>query len=235
MRAAACLALAAACGRTPAGAPDVAPTPVPPSSAPSGSVVTGFVFENTGRERRALAGARVIAVDLLDGPYGDFAWYETRTDAAGRFTIASFENRRIKITAYSSGTPGPLWSQSLYQVCGVHPLVNGHTSTDVELLRAGIEPAVWTSPTLSGVVYEHTPEGLRPAPQMAVLYSSYSHDGADVYTRTDDAGRYRFCDVPPGSGYVLPACSRAESPPEHPVNIFSVRIAGDTVFNPECR
>lgn len=181
-----------------------------------------------------MAGARVFVVDLIEGPYGNYAWYETTTDATGRFTVLSFENRRVKITAYAPGTPGPLWSQSLYQVCGVHPLVNGVSSIEVELIRAGIARTASPSPTLSGVVYENTAEGPRPAAQMAVLYSSYGHDGADVYTRTDNAGRYSFCDLPLGGGSVLPACSRSASPPEHPVNIFSVQIAGDTVFNPEC-
>ena len=70
---------------------------------------------------------------------------------------------------------------------------------------------------------------------MAVLYSSYGHDGADVYTRTDASGRYTFCGIPFGPGYVLPACTRAVTPPPgYRGTTLSVEIRGDTSLNAEC-
>jgi hypothetical protein len=227
------LALVVACSDTRGDVSDVSPTPIA-SPVPSGSLVTGFVLENTGGERLPVPGARVLAVDLVEGPYGNYPWHETMTDVAGRFTLPAYVNRMTRITAYAPGTLGPLWSRSTYQVCAVHPIVNGHTVADVELTRAGVDGSVRVSPTLSGLIYEDTPTGRRPAARMAVLYSSNGHDGADAYTRTDDAGRYSFCNVPLGGGYVLPACARSASPPEHPVNVFRVQIAGNTVFDAEC-
>jgi hypothetical protein len=70
---------------------------------------------------------------------------------------------------------------------------------------------------------------------MAVLYSSHGHDGADVYTRTDLGGRYAFCGLPAGAGYILPACTRAMTPPSgYRPSTFSIDIRGETVLNIEC-
>jgi hypothetical protein len=65
-----------------------------------------------------------------------------------------------------------------------------------------------------------------------VLYSSNSHDGADVYARTDAGGRYNFCGLPLGSGYVLAGCPGALTPfPEFRFTRASVEIRGDTVLD----
>ena len=82
-----CLPVAIACGQTPSTTPKVSPTPLPPVPVISGSVVTGVMFENTGWERQPVPGARVVVVDLIEGPYGDYPWHETTTDATGRFSV----------------------------------------------------------------------------------------------------------------------------------------------------
>ncbi len=106
---------------------------------------------------------------------------------------------------------------------------------EIELVRIGVQPRTTDSPMLSGVIFERTAEGQRPAADMAVIYSSNNHDGADVYTRTDAEGRYRFWNIPVGGGELLPACTRAKTPPpDLRVNLFAVGIAGDTVLDALC-
>ena len=231
--------LLAACGEPPTSPSPSSPArqgsqaPQPnPQRAPA---LTGVVFETDQQGRRPVSGARVFVVDLVEGPYGNYPWFELVSDANGRFSGNVHEGRPVKVTAYSGAGSG-LWNQSgLSQVCAVHPTMNADATVDIELTLAGIQPARWESPVLSGVVFETTPEGRRPAADMAVLYSSYGHDGADVYTRTDASGRYTFCGIPSGPGYVLPACSRAVTPPPgYRGTTFSVEIRGDTSLDAEC-
>jgi hypothetical protein len=70
---------------------------------------------------------------------------------------------------------------------------------------------------------------------MAVLYSSNGHEGADVYTRTDDEGRYAFWNLPIGSGYLMPACTRSRALPAsfRPV-IMTIDMVGDTILDALC-
>jgi hypothetical protein len=230
--------LLGACGKTPT-------TPTPSSTAGLGSpapqpnpqrpTLTGVVFETTTHGRHPVSGARVFVVDLMEGPYWDYGWSELSSDANGRFSAIVYQGRPVKVTAYS-GTGDGLWNQSgLFQVCAVHPTVNADATVDIELTASGIRPARWESPVLSGVVFETTPEGRRPAADMAVLYSSNGHDTADVYARTDASGRYTFCGIPFGPGYVLPACTRGVTPPPgYRGTTFSVEIRGDTSLDAEC-
>ena len=225
------------CGQLP-----TAPTPSPSSAAPptsqggpSGPALTGVVFQNTGQGRRPIPGARVFVVDLIDGPYGNFSWYELGSDVNGRFSLIAFPHRAVKITAYAGPGFG-LWNQSgLFQVSAVHPTVDGDTTVEIELVQRGVVPGTVDSPVLSGVIFETTAEGRRPAADMAVLYSSNNHDGADVYARTDAEGRYRFYGIPAGVGYLLPACTRAMIlPPNYRAITFPVDIRGDTIRDANC-
>jgi hypothetical protein len=214
----------------------LSPSPVSnPRGAPapqSDPALTGIVFETTEQGRRPVSSARVVVVDLLDGPYGDYGWSEVSSDASGRFSIASLpRGRPVKVTAYV-GPNGGLWNQSsLFQVCAVHPTIDGDTTADVELVQAGIRPTTYGSPTLSGVVFE-TSKGRRPVAGAPVLYSSNNHDGADVYARTDHAGRYSFCRLPLGTGYVLVGCAGAVTPfPGFRYTKTHVEVQGDTVLD----
>jgi hypothetical protein len=177
------------------------PQPRNPQTHP---IVTGVVFASTGHGRLPISNARVVIVDLIDGPY-NFGWSEVLSDTEGRFVASVFPGRPVKITAYASRDYA-MWNQSgLNQVCAVHPRIDGDTTADVELVPDGRVPTAYRSPTLTGTVFE-TAHGRRPLAGMSVLYSSYSHDGADVYARTDADGRYNFCNLPLGPGYVLAGC-----------------------------
>lgn len=221
--------------------PPTAPTPPSSTSHPAsqatpfGPTLTGLVFQNDGLGTRPISGARVFIVDLVDGPYGDFPWYDLVSDINGRFSLIVPPHRAVKITAYAGPGSG-LWNQSgLSQVTAVHPTIDGDTTVEIELMQHGVLPGTANSPVLSGVVSESTAGGLRPATDMAVLYSSNKHDGADVYARTDAEGRYKFYGIPVGAGYLLPACTRGMMPPPNYRAItFPVDIRGDTVLNANC-
>jgi hypothetical protein len=227
--------LLAACSEPPKIVTPSSSSPAPPVPQPSpqmGPVITGVVFQNTEQGRRPVSGARVYVVDLVDGPYGAYPWYELLSDPNGRFSLANVPpGRAVKVTGYDGSGRG-LWNQSgLSQLCAVHPTIDGDTTADIELVQAGVLPMTYGSPTLSGVVFE-TSKGRRPVAGTPVLYSSYGHDGADVYTRADADGRYTFCRLPLGTGYLLAGCSGAVMPfPEFRFTNVPVEIRGDTVLD----
>ena len=135
---------------TPQATPTLLPNPQPRAT------VSGTVFQTTPQGQRTISGARVLVVDLVDGPYV-LGWDEVVTDIQGRFTSAYvFPGRAVKLTAYS-GTGQGLWNQSgLSQMCAVHPTISeGNTIADIELVEAGVSPVTLGSPALSGVVYQN--------------------------------------------------------------------------------
>jgi hypothetical protein len=223
--------LLAACGEQPASPSPSSRAPAPQPNPQLAPALTGVVFEIGQQGRRPVSGARVFVVDLVEGPYGNYPWFELVSDANGRFNASVYQGRQVKVTAYDGAGFG-LWNQSgLHQVCAVHPTINGDTTADVELVHAGILPTTYGSPTLSGVVFE-TSNGRRPVEGTPVLYSSNSHDGADVYTRTDADGRYTFCRLPVGSGYVLAGCPDSPTPfSGFRFTKVPVEIQGDTVLD----
>ena len=218
---------------TPSSPSTPAPAPTPNPSSP---ILIGVIFEATEQGRHPIPDATVFVVDLLHGPYGYIPWHELTSDMNGRFMLANaIPGRAVKITAYKKPGFG-LWNQSgLFQLRAVHPTVGDGTTVEIELVRLGEQPGMFDSPILSGVVFESTAEGRRPAGDVAVLYSSFGHDGADVYARTDARGRYKFGNLPVGAGYLLPACTRARTlPPDYRAVTFPVDILGDTVLDVTC-
>jgi hypothetical protein len=111
------------------------------------------------------------------------------------------------------------------------PAVDADTTVevDIELVPRGVQPRTLDSPVLSGVVFESTAEGLRPAADRVVSYNSTGSDSVDAYGRTDAEGRYRFWNIPVGAGYLQPVCLNAKSLVMVPVDVH-----GDTVLDAEC-
>jgi hypothetical protein len=193
----------------------------------------GTVFENSTQGRRPIPGAHVFVVDLADGPYGDFPWYMIDTDAAGGFSIASLPpGRPVKLTAYVGSTSPRLNDSGLSQVCAVDPTPGIESAIEIDLFSREAVPRNLGSPRLTGVIVEGA--AARPAADVAVIYSSNGHDGADVYTRTDVSGRYTFCALPEGRGYVLPFCARDTSPVTSAATTYPLEIRGDTTLDIAC-
>jgi len=74
---------------------------------------------------------------------------------------------------------------------------------DVELVRPRQRVSNLRSPTLSGVIYQTAADGRRhPYANSAVIYYSNPYGLLDAYTTTDADGRYEFCNLPLGAGYL---------------------------------
>ena len=153
------------------------------------------------------------------------------SDAGGHFSVAGLQpGRAVKLTAYVGSTNPRLNDSGLSQVCAVHPVPGVDAAIEIDLFSHEATPRTLRSPVLNGIVVEGAPP--RPAADLAVIYSSNGYDGADVYARTDATGRFAFCGLPEGSGYVLPFCSRDAAPGVGATH--SVEIRGDTTLNIAC-
>ena len=123
-------------------------------------------------------------------------------------------------------TDNPELVISIYADSGrqwMHPTDNRR----FELVAPGVSLACG-SPTLSGVVFEATPEGRRPVASAPVWYNSFGpHDSTDVYTRTDAQGRYQFGGLPLGRGILVAGCS----PGDIVKNMVRVEIDRDTLLD----
>lgn len=215
--------LGGACKASPAAiapSPPTGPSVLPP--APASRVLSGTVFRNTGEERRPISAARVYVTDLLEGPYGNYQWFSAQADANGRFTIAlpGLTNRTVRVTAQAE--------PPLAQLCAVHPTMDRDTTADIELAEPGVfSSSRCGSPTLSGVIFEDTPQGRRPVANAPVFYISRGpHDSLDVYTQTDAGGGYFFGDLPLGPGWLAAGCYRDR--PQSEVNSVRLDLAADT-------
>jgi len=197
------------------GAPGL---PTPPTSR----VLTGAVFGNVGQERRPISAARVYVTDLLEGPYGNYPWFEARTDPDGRFSIAlpGLNNRTVRVSAHVE--------PALAQLCAVHRTMDRDTTADIELAEPGVlSSTACGTPILFGVVFEDTPDGRRPVANVPVSYFSRGpHDSMDVYTQTDAAGRYSFGDLPFGLGWLAAGCYKDRL--QSSQNSLGIDVTGDT-------
>lgn len=226
------LAVAATgCGDLPALPPTAtAPTPTPPlgprPTAPFGPTGTftlsGIVFETTTDGRHPVSGASVgIDVNIPN------LWYyfgRTTSDDNGRYSMPRLPEGLIDAWASREGYAQP---------CFTSVRLRGDAVLDIELMSAATLalpnpplPSTATSPTLSGLVFETTPEGIRPinAAQLTLEVG----DGRGVSTFSNGRGRYFFCRVPPSVELWAEAARYAN-------RVERVRVSEDTVFDVELK
>jgi hypothetical protein len=73
--------------------------------------------------------------------------------------------------------------------------VRSDTTLDVEIIPAGsAAPLTPAGPIVRGTVYETTPQGRNPLPDVSIWLDA-SVDAYVGYTETDDAGRFLLCRV----------------------------------------
>jgi hypothetical protein len=91
-------------------------------------------------------------------------------DGQGRYTIPTVPpGAWVRVTAF----PG-LGSGYLQQICATNTIMGAGAVLDVELVHRRAQGDTYASPTLSGVIYQVTPEGRRPvADTPVVFYSIY--------------------------------------------------------------
>jgi hypothetical protein len=194
---AACLFLSlmlTSCDRAPtwslplAPAPPTAPVPPPPS--PALANVSGTVWIHDAGGVRPYAGASVFA--WVEINRGARSMGRAVTDADGRYLFRPETGSVLRIFA----------NYSEYQPCAVTLDVSGDLTHDVHIvsnrnqLGARLPQALLSqSPTLSGVVFEVTPEGRRVLSDVHVTFDG-TGGGADLVTAstlTDSDGRYVLC------------------------------------------
>ena len=200
--------------------------PTTPSPFLPDVLLAGTVYQRTAAGRSPLADVRVEVTDLLEGPYNWMPWFETTTDASGKFAVAlpsAFAGRRVIVTARAAS--------HLAQPCGSNPTIAAETtSVAIELVAPGILERPCGAPSIQGVVTVNSGQGARPVADVPVGYSSNGYDGADAYTRTDADGRYSLGNLPAGRGSIYVACApmlRTEDVEIHDETVANIELGAN--------
>jgi hypothetical protein len=193
----------AACGQPSTPSPVTPPVSTPPvqtgPSIPTGSSkITGIVTERTPSGERPVSGANVNAW-VQTGTFGySYMWANgpRLSDAQGRYELAGLPGGAdLQVQVYKDG---------YVQQCAAPPLVvGGEMQLDLQLVarahvsasRASVPPSPFGLRFVTGVVYELTNDGRRPAPDAFVDYEPIE-DSPAALTRTDAAGRFLLCGIP---------------------------------------
>jgi hypothetical protein len=178
---------------TSAPPPRTGPLPTPTGS----SAVAGVVTERTPLGDRPLSGANVNAW-IQTGTFGySYMWANgpKLSDVEGRYELSNLpEGAELQLQVYKDG---------YVQQCAAPPLVvGGQMHMDLQLVaRANVSASADTVPPsapglrlISGVVYELTNDGRRPAPDAFVDYE-LTDDSPAAITRADAAGRFLLCGI----------------------------------------
>jgi hypothetical protein len=118
----------------------------------------------------------------------------TRGDEVGRFMIPH--------VLYGTYMKVWTWAGNRVQPCASNLTVTGPASLNLEVTAPGAAPSNPVSPTLSGTVYETTPQGRKPLGGAQITYAQNCAGMFDINSRLDSEGRYFFCNLPRGSGCV---------------------------------
>jgi hypothetical protein len=157
----------------------------PPS--PSGSnVVSGVVVEAIDGDLRPIAGRRL---HLWMAPVGGLGgWAQSAiTDDHGRY-VAEVASARVFVNAWHP--------PDQEQPCLASAAVNGNTTLDVQVVPSGTFVTTARGPTISGFVYEATPQGRRPLSGVFATLDAVPFIEVPVATtQTDAAGRFVLCRV----------------------------------------
>ena len=225
---AACLFLSlmlTSCDRTPTSpslplpiAPATPTAPVPPP--PALANVSGTVWIHDASGVRPYAGASMFAwveMNRSQGPMG-----RAVTDSDGRYLFRPQTGSVLRIFA----------NYPEYQPCAVTLDVSGDLTHDVHIvsnrdqLGARLPQALLSqSPTLSGVVFEITPEGRRVLSDVHVMFD-FTGGAAEVVTAstlTDSDGRYVLCGLSHDKTGAL-----FGSKPDYPPFFKRVQLTGAT-------
>ena len=126
------------------------------------------------------------------------------SDGDGRYELDSLpEGAEVQLQVYNVDGPDGS-TASFLQQCAAPPVVaNGRTHVDAQLVsRVYVSASTDAVPAqapgfrlISGVIYELTADGRRPAPDAFVDYEPMD-DFIAAATRTDAAGRFLLCGIP---------------------------------------
>jgi hypothetical protein len=200
------LACLAACNHSPT-APSAAtastPSPPPPTTGappiPTGShSLTGVITEKGPQGDRPLGGANVNAWVQTSTIGYSYMWAHgpRLTDSDGRYQLTNLpQGATVQLEVYKQGF--------VQQCAAPQFVVNGQHHLDAQLVartnvsasRDSVPPSAAGFRIVSGVVYEITNEGRRPAPEAFVDYEP-TMDSPAALTYTDALGRFLLCGIP---------------------------------------
>jgi hypothetical protein len=172
------------------------PTPIPPQPSPPPITnptreftLSGTVFEATASGLTPLVG---VGIDVSP----DYQSHSPRifSDAEGRYQV-SVTSQTVKLVGEKEGYGQPCRVTIAPQADSV---VNLYLVSNATLSTTGVPGSMPVlQPTLSGIVYERTPDGNRPLPGASVIgdFSGGLGWGPSARTVSDATGRYLLCGV----------------------------------------
>jgi hypothetical protein len=171
-----------------AGCGGSAPTAPTASPQPTSYLLSGTVFETLAGVARPLAGEGLnLYIHETEGlPAGltlRGSWQWVTTDQNGRYT-AQVPKSRVFVSAWGKRQP-----------CLANASVSRDTIIDVQVVTgSSATPNATAGPTITGFVYETTPDGRKPL-RGAEAWLDLGQDAYVANTETDEAGRFFFCGV----------------------------------------
>ena len=168
-----------------------------PTARPAGSnVLSGAVSELRDGRRLPIPGRTVHLWVAPAGQLGGWAQSAT-TDQDGRY-VADVVSGRVFVNAWHP--------PDQQQPCLASTAINGHATLDVQVVPSGTFASEPAGPTLTGFVYETTPEGRRPLSGIYATLDAVPFIEVPVATtQTDSAGRFVLCRVDTGVGLSVSA------------------------------
>jgi hypothetical protein len=212
--------LEAACQKSAPIPPTTASSMAPPSASVSSPfTLSGVVYRTTTDGRRPFPG---VSIDV--SPFYQFGIRQTTTDADGRYTVGISSGESAKLLTLRNGYSQP---------CGALTNTAGNgldldVVPDEILSTTGLPSAMpIRQPTLSGLVFERTPDGPRPIPGTSVLgdFTGGMGNGTGAMTLSDALGRYVLCGVvDAGLGFEIWASKSGYGSAYVPVDVRVMRV-----------
>jgi hypothetical protein len=166
----------------------------PAPSTPEFYQVSGLLFETVNGVSTPLARQQVRIFNVGTCPSAGHCRSEKeeafQTDSSGRYSAEVPPASRVFV--YPRGL-----SATAVQPCLASAVIDKDTNIDVEVFREGaVLQAAGANPTITGFVYQTTPEGRRALRDVAAWLEVGAGDSyAVALTRTDEAGRFFLCRV----------------------------------------
>jgi hypothetical protein len=185
-------ALQASCGTTSPAAPTTVTIEPPPG--PALHDVTLVVVEDTP------GGLRPVPF-----PGGVFNYHRPGENyGTGDSFVGDADGRKVFPHVLHGTDVRILGIRSGYtQPCFVGGQVVAESTMQLELVKRGSRPRVLESPTLSVTVYNNTPHGRAPVPDLQIQFAGGARGLTAGYGWTDSDGRYEFCRLPRGPGKIV--------------------------------
>ena len=219
--------LGTACQRSQPLPTSPSPTTPSPTFPTNGLTLSGVVYDSTTSGRRALAG---VGIDV--SPEYQSWSPQTTTDADGHYVVNvthvdpadGTPGFGLKVSAVMAGYSQPCRAPVANATNGVLDI---YLVSDEILSTTGVPSSMpILQPTMSGLVFEQTPEGARPIPGASLIgdFSGGFGWAPSAATRSDAMGRYMLCGVSAvGLGFDLWVGSPGYAPVETLVDVRQTR------------